>query len=179
MIATRSHRKLFSLLLIFLPIAAISQVGEGNETKTLSTAKFSISYPATWELNESGQMGTTLILLSPRESPSDKFSDNVNLIVQDLTGYNLDLDGYTKISEEQIKTLITNSKVMENKKIAAPVEHQKLVYTGDQGAFKLKFEQYYFVVGNSAYVLTFTAEQSNFDQLQTLGEAVLNSFSIK
>ena len=124
-------------------------------------------------------MGTSFILFSPLTSQQDQFKENVNLIIQDLTGYNLDLDKYVEISEGQIKTMITDGKIIESKRITSrTLNYQRVIYTGKQGIFNLKFEQYYWVVGNKAFVLTLTCEETQFDNYQVTGEKVLNSFNL-
>jgi hypothetical protein len=45
-------------------------------------------------------MATSLVLLAPLESAQDKFKENVNLIIQDLCGYTIDLASYAAISEQ-------------------------------------------------------------------------------
>ena len=148
--------------------------------KTFDQPNYSIQYPSSWNLNQNGQMGTSFIILSPKESEQDKFSENVNLIIQDMTGKDIDLDKYTKISEDQIKTLLTNSVIIESKSIKKDnAEYRKFIYTADQGVFHLKTEQYYWVVKEKAYVLTFTSEQNKYADYVEIGEKIMNSFIIK
>ena len=80
-----------------------------SDWKTVDQLNYSIQYPPTWELNQSGQMGASFFLFSPLESDKDKFKENVNLLIQDLSGQNIDLNKYTEISEGQINTMVTNS----------------------------------------------------------------------
>jgi hypothetical protein len=76
--------------------------------------------------------------------------------------------------------LLTNSDLIESKRIKkSNAEFHKLIYTGDQGVFHLKFEQYYWVIDSKAYVLTFTSEEEKFATYSETGEKILNSFSIK
>ncbi|MBK8054927.1 MAG: hypothetical protein IPK35_17060 [Saprospiraceae bacterium] len=179
--------KILTTFLLFTFIAfgqAQESKGRVKETKsvwkTLNGTNYSIQYPVDWELNQSGQMGTTFILFSPLETSKDKFMDNVNLLIQDLTGHNLNLDKYTEISEGQIKTMITNSRLIESKRIkTGSDEYHRMVYTGDQGMFHLKFEQFYWVKSGKAYVLTLTCEQAKFTVFKEVGEAILNSFTFK
>jgi hypothetical protein len=148
-----------------------------SDWKTLDQSNYTIQYPSTWELNQSGQMGTSFVLFSPLESDKDKFKENVNLLIQDLTGQNIDLDKYTEISEGQIKTMITNSALMESKRIKnGKDEYHKIIYSGDQGIFHLQFEQYYWVINDKAFVLTFTSEKDKFADFREIGEKILNSF---
>lgn len=151
---------------------------KAEDTTILTKEDYSVSYPVDWELNESGVMGTDFILFSPLASEEDMFRENVTLIIQDLEGMNLNLDQYVEISNSQLKTVITDYKNIENKRVKTEDgEYHKFVYTGKQGEFSLKFEQYAWVVGNKAYVLTFTSEIEEFDSYKEAGESILSSFS--
>ncbi len=151
-----------------------------EDWKTLSTDDYTISYPADWELDESGQMGTSLILYTPAKSENDQFRDNINLMTQNLTGQNVDLDKYVEISENQVKTQLKNGKIIESERITTKQpNYQKIIYTGNHGSGDLKFEQYYWVTKDKAFVLTLTCQIDQFDDYQEVGEKIMNSFSIK
>lgn len=148
--------------------------------KVVTGANYSMQYPSAWELNQSGQMGTSLILLSPLENKDDQFRENINLIVQDLSGKNIDLDKFSEISEGQVETMIPNASIVESKRIfGKDFEYHVLIYDGDQDHLHLKFEQYYYVENDKAYILTLTCEQNKFPQFKVLGEKILNSFSLE
>ena len=166
------------LIILTFTINTIFVFGQ-TEWKTLSENDFKIEYPDNWELNRSGLMGTKFILFSKLSKSTDKFRENINLIIQDLTGSNITLDKYVEISENQIRTLVTNGKIIESKRVSDnEFEYHKMVYTGKQGAFDLKFIQYFWVLDNKAYVLTFTAEITEFDNFVQIGERIMNSFKI-
>lgn len=168
------------LIFVFLFLTLnVSLFGQSSDWNSLEKTNFTIEYPKDWTLNESGQMGTSFILLSPLTSEQDKFSANVNLLIQDLTGYNVDLDDYVEISEGQIKTLVTNGKILESNRVTNQhLSHHEIIYTGKQGVFDLTFQQYYWVVDDKAYVLTFTSEEDQFDNYKLLGKKILNSFKL-
>ncbi len=156
--------------------AKIAQKNISN-WKTLKESNYSIQYPDNWDLNQVGQMGTKFILFSQLDSSNDNFRENVNLIIQDLSGKNIDLDKYVEITEGQVKTMISNSSLIESKREKNNNgEFHKMVYTGDQGVFHLTFEQYFWVINDKAYVLTFTSEQNKFSSYKSIGEQILNSF---
>jgi hypothetical protein len=179
--------KLTAFLILISNLTAYFQNIKSNEQtevldswKTLTASNYSIEYPENWELNKSGQMGTNFILLSPLTSDQDQFKENVNLLIQDLTGYNLDLDQYVEISEGQVNTMITDGNIIESERISnSDINYHKLIYTGKQGIYDLKFEQYFWVIENKAYVLTLTTEEEQFDSFQKIGERILNSFEIR
>jgi hypothetical protein len=180
------------LIAFFLfALAACGQSNTKNESanynnkqvagwKTFRGTNYSIQYPPKWELNQSGQMGTSFILFSPLESDKDQFRENVNLLIQDLTGQNINLDRFVEISEEQVKTMMSNSTLFESKRIKnADQEFHKMAYSGDQGVFRLKFEQYFWVIKQKAYILTLTCEENRFSDYKGIGENILNSFLLK
>lgn len=168
-----------TIIFLFL-LSTIFSVNAQTNWKTLEDNSYSVKYPSDWEVNSTGMMGTSFILFSPLAEGQDNFKENVNLLIQDLSEYDLDLDKYVEISVGQIKTMITNSNIIESKTIKSELgEYQKMIYTGEQGMFKLKFEQYYWVINNNAYVLTFTSELDKYLNYKETGEAILNSFVIK
>jgi hypothetical protein len=181
---------LFTLSLLFTLVSCGQSTGkkEKEEAKIqridgwelLNEDDYSIQYPKDWELSQSGQMGTKFILFSALENDEDQFRENVNLISQDLGSNDVDLDQYTEISENQIKTMMTNCTVYESKRIKnGSGEYQKLIYAADQGAFRLKFEQLYWIENDFAYVLTLTCEESKFSSFKELGEKIISTFTLR
>ena len=174
-------RSLSLLVILFLSsFIVFSQKTENDKFQNYSIDKVTLTLPSDWELNESGVMGTKMVVFSQLESDEDKFRENVNLMIQDLSGYNLDLQSYAKLSEDQVKQMITNSKMIESKKITVNGEQMyKLLYDGDQGVFHLRFEQYFCIKNNHAYLLTFTCEQDKYNLFKEAGEKILNSLKVK
>lgn len=108
---------------------------------------------------------------------SATFRDNLNFIIQDLKGQNIDLNKFAEISVEQIKQFITNSKILQSETSAGP--KHKIVYSGSQGQLNLKWQQYYWVKNEKAYILTFTADQLSFDKQMAEVNSIMDSFKIK
>ena len=125
-------------------------------------------------------MGMSFVVFSKLTDPQDQFKENINLLIQDLKGKNMDLNKYVEVSEEQIATMVTNGKLIESKRRNEKgSEFQKVIYTGDQGMYKLKFEQYYWILNEKAYILTLTCEQTQFEKYKLQGEKIMNSFKFK
>jgi len=179
--------KFFGLTLLLISLFACGQTTNKNSQnvnqngwKVLDQKEYTIQYPDNWELNTSGQMGTTFMLLSTKSSEQDQFRENVNLIIQDVSGQNINLDKYVEISEGQIKTMITDGNIIESKRLNFNrFNFHKEIYTGKQGIFNLKIEQYYWVERQKAYILTLTCEVNEFDKYKEPGEKILNSFKLK
>jgi hypothetical protein len=147
---------------------------------TLNKKSFSIQYPSEWELNDSGILGTSFILLSPLNTETDLFRENINLITEDLKGTEIDLDVYKDISVEQCKQFVTNFYLIQIEKLENNFgDCYHLIYSGEQGIYKLIFEQYYWIIKDKAYVLTFTAEQNKYKEYLELAYKIINTFEIK
>lgn len=148
-----------------------------NGWKTMNENGYSIQYPESWDLNKSRQMGMSFIILSKLASKQDKFKENVNLMIQDLTGQNINLDRYVQISEGQISTMLTNVKFTESHRLNENnSEFHKFIYTADQGIYKLKTEQYLWLKNEKAYILTLSCEVDQYEKYKKIGEQILNSF---
>jgi len=151
-----------------------------GEWATLSHDQYTVQYPTAWDLDQSGEMGSSFILFSPLESEQDLFQENVNLLIQDLTGMGIDLDQFVAVSEDQVKTMVTNSSLIESVRMKpGSGEYHKIIYTGDLGTYHLKYEQYYWVIGEHSYILTLTTQLDTFEKYKETGERILNSFAFK
>jgi len=146
----------------------------------INNSEYYIDYPKNWEIDQSGRYGTSFYLFSYQTSANDLFRENVNLIIQDLTGMDIDLAKYTEISENQINNMMEDGTILENRTISKNgINYQKLIFTGTQQGLFLKFEQFYFIKNNKAYVLTLTCEAKEFNTYKETGEKILNSFYLK
>jgi hypothetical protein len=157
-----------------------ASTGSKEDWKTYSASNYTLQYPNNWELDDSGKLGTKFMLLSPTSSIADTFKENVNLVVEDLKGQKVNLDTYAKITEGQIETMIKNAKVVMSQRLSVGTEQvHKIVFTGRQNGFDLQTMQYYRIANGIAYVLTFSAEEDQFDAYAEVGEQILKSFLLK
>ncbi len=180
---------LFAITLAFAACGLDSQKESKTEKIKIETEKnwrelsepdYSIHYPDTFDLDKSGQMGTSFILLSKQTSQQDLFRENVNLIIQDLKGRNINLDEYVEISEKQINAMLIDGKLIESKKLTnKSKDFHRVIYTGKQGQLNLKWQQLYWIENKKAYVLTFTCEINQYDNYVSVGEEIMNTFTIK
>lgn len=148
--------------------------------KSFDDTGFAIHYPDSFDMDTSGQMGMTFLMLSRQTSPQDMFRENVNLLIQNLPDQSISLDMFVEISEGQIKTLVTNGNLIDSKRLSANgKQFQRIIYSGRQGKFDLKWLQYYWVENRKAYVLTLTCEQNQYDKYVSAGEGIMKTFRIK
>ncbi|WP_298515326.1 PsbP-related protein [uncultured Kordia sp.] len=170
--------KKITLLILF--VCTSFSIYAQDSWKSITRDAYSIQYPSDWKIDTSGSIGADLIIYSQLSSADDIFTENINVLIQDLTGYNMDLDSYTEISEEQIKTVIQNGKIIESKRVTSGSNpYHRVVYLGEQNGYKLKFAQHYYVIDNKAFVLTLTCEEDQYDNYISTANTVFKSFQLK
>lgn len=178
--------KRLNLLIAFLCCFTVTVFSQ-TELNTIEEEDFKIQYSNDWHLSESGLMGTKFVLFTSLSSEKDKFRDNINFIIQDLTEYSellagvdMDLGLVAESTIMQIKLMMSNVKVISNERVSKNgLEYQRLIYKGKQGKLKLIFEQRFCLVNDKMYLLTFTSEKKEYKEVKQLGEKVLDSFEIK
>jgi hypothetical protein len=137
--------------------------------------KLSVQYPSDWKLSEN-ENNTVFLAISPRTSEQD-FMENVNLMIQNLGGLNIDLEKYTDISTNQVETMLPEGKVLSIKDITFKnMPAKELIYSGKyNGVIDLKWKQIYFIKGSEAYVLTYTAALEAYETYLANAEKIFNS----
>ncbi len=175
---------IYMLLITTIVLSGVVSFAEeetGISLEQYNNAEFNlnINYPSDWEVQENF-MGTVAIFLSPQESPTDQFRENLNIVTQDLTQQPMTLDEYFETSIAQIKQLMTDFQQVSSEKVNfLNEEAYSIIYTATQGSFKVKIMQYLYIKDNTAYVVTYSAEEENYNQYISIIEQMLNSFRIR
>ena len=167
---------LTSILLLFTFLC----FAQTDTTKTSFTkANYKIQFPKDWRLDTSRIMGTDFFVFSPLENDTDKFSENVNGVTQDLGGQNIDLEKYKQVTDKQLAEMATDCKVFESSIIKTDdKEYFKTTYAMTQGKFRLKITSICFIKTGKAYLATFSSELDKYDKYKKVGEEILNSFCL-
>lgn len=165
----------FLATLFLTPFLSFSQPGK----QTLARNGYQLQYPTTWRIDTTGIMGAELFVFSPLTDTADKFSENVNLLIQDLKGQQIDLKAYKQISDEQFAQ-VTDGKVEESEIIKAGTkEYFRATYSMTQQNLQLKVTSICYIKNEKAYLVTYTALADTYEQYKKIAEEVLASFSFK
>jgi hypothetical protein len=173
-------------ILILLLLACSFQMVAQDDAQEVKWATFEkdglkAQYPETWGLTE-GLMGTVFVIQSPIENETDRFSESVNLMMQDLSGFGreISMKEFVELSEVQLKNMITDfSSVKSEATTFKGQDGWTLTYTGKQGEYELKWHQLFFIADQKAYVLTFTGDMEGFDRLLPAAEKIMNTLEWK
>jgi hypothetical protein len=74
---------------------------------------FQVEYPDSWQAKE---ISGIVAFFSPPEGPDDRFSENINIAVEDVSAYNLDSERYATLADQHWLAADTALKVLDFKK---------------------------------------------------------------
>jgi len=167
--------------LLFIIIIGSSSCSQENMNK-YTESKYEISYPENWIKQ---QKGKAIFFLAPKENEKDLFQENVNTIVQDLSSQPMTLEEYTNLTKTQITQALGSSAIVSVKDLNfAGQKAKEMVYTMPKNPMQgrnlnLKLRQVWFIKSNNAYLLTYTAQNSEYDNYLETAKGIFDSFKLK
>ena len=142
------------------------------EWQYLENEHYTIRYPQGWEVQKSME-GVQFCILSGLSSSVDIFRENVNLVIEDLLE-SMTLEQYAKYAVNNMKQKYT---IADEKKYSVGGQvYYHFILKGKDG---ILLKQHYLVKGKRAYILTFAYDPAEKESIQTDGDKMMTSFSIK
>jgi hypothetical protein len=137
-------------------------------------------YPAGWKADE-GAAGAVVVFYSPLEGSDDKFSENVNILVEDVSAHpGMTIRKYTETGIAQLASFFTDFRLVDNRRHTVDGRRARLIeYTCRQGEFQLHVLQAMTIADGKAYVLTFTAEEANYERYLPAARRIMESFKVR
>lgn len=167
------------LILTILSNCCYSQTDTANEMMSFVKDNYRFKYPKSWRLDTLTKLGPELFVFSPLENESDKFSENVNVSIQNLRGQIVDLAQYKQITDRQIEELATDGQIFESSIVRTNKgETFRITYAMTQGKFRLKITTVCLMNNDKAYLATFSSELDKYDNYKKIGEQIVSSFSL-
>lgn len=168
-----------SLFCLFNCCVACAQNDLSN-WETFNGDEYTINYPENWDINDSGYMGTDFIIISPLTGQFDDFRENINLIKVETQGNYSSLEQFVEINISSILALVNNSKIIESVQLSKNKQpYHKLRYTFSDNSLNLSVIQYYWLIDDIGYILSFTSKEETFEEYKIIGYGILDSFKIK
>ena len=145
------------------------------KTYTDQTNGFAISYPSDWSVAKPAV--NVIAIMSPRENPSDTFSENVNIVIDKSNARLLSLDEYVDLS---LKELEKDAYFKLVQKGEAAISGEKAIFLVSTGAGegKGKSKQYIFGNNSSKYIATYTAPKDNYNKFLKQADEIVNSIKL-
>ncbi len=167
---------------------ADAQVDEAFKTYENPKFGLTVSYPPTWSVDElrndpavPSNNSIVAIFKSPSQGQNDKYLENVIVNIQGPSSDIVSLETYTSNSVKAFNNMSDTIKITKSGKdtLAGLPSHQLLyTSTGIPGLNLEKMQVFTVVKNNTAYVVTYGAEQAEYDKNIQDVEKLLNSIKI-
>lgn len=144
---------------------------------------YNIICPESWTELDPSDYNAEFVILTDFEDELDTFQENINLIIQNLSENQMNLDSYLDLSLEQIRNNDDFELIESSESVLGGFEARKIIYKtsfeqlGDENSLQLM--QIFTIINNKAYLITYTAEPSSYDKYMNEVNEVINSFSLK
>lgn len=158
--------------------------------KTYENEKFglTLSYPPTWSVDEirtdpaaPSNNSIVAVIKSPSQGKNDKYLENVIINIQGPRSNIQSLETYTENSLNAFKNMSDTIKITKSDKdtlAGLPAHQLQYTSTGIQGLNLQKMQVFTVVNNNTAYVLTFGAEDNEYQKNIQDIEKLINSVRI-
>ena len=178
------RKKLLFLIVLLLLVACGNQNKTQEEIqkdwKIFETDNYSIKYPHSWALDQSGYLGTSFLIISKQTSIRDLYQENVSLVEKQLSDSEIDLKLYLQQDVKALRDSIPYIEIsMDSLNENSKQNFHQLIYETQEGINKIAIEKYYFLKGSIAYILTFSCKSREQKRYMPIGEGILNSFEFK
>ncbi len=146
----------------------------------LDTEEYTIKYPHTWLLNNTGYMGTSFLLISKQTSIRDFYQENVKLVKDTLESNSIGLEKYVQNEMSRLKKEFPNFKILQGPfETEIDTSKMTLSYTGSEENMHVFIESQYQLKDSIVYQLTFSSKYRELKRYKPTGEGILKSFSLK
>jgi len=165
------------LILILFPLIIVAQ--ESKESIKYEKDNYSIEYPSNWILNDSGENGTKIFLYPTNSESSDVFTENINLIVQNLNDSTITIEKYKGLVEKQISGMLTEPKItLSELKNKNGLKFHQLVAEGKSSDYKFKTIIYTYLIEKQIYTLTFVTLYDTYENNHIESLRIMDSFKL-
>ncbi len=151
---------------------------EGMKTHTNRYFLYSVDYPETWRAKDVGKVSA---FYSPRESESDKFSENVQIVVEDLSKVpgDVSLVDYHRKGVASAQKFLTDFKALEEVTIQwLGRDTIVMKYSATMHGQSFMFKDYKFLIDRTAHVLTYSATAADFDTYLPTADRLIRSLRV-
>jgi serine/threonine-protein kinase len=184
-------RLVVSLSLLVALVAAVAYFaqhvmpggkGAGDGYAVYENADYGLKaeYPAKWQMLEDVR-GVVVVFHSPLESTEDRYNDNVNVIVEDVSGHSgMTADAYAESGLAKLPAALADFRLVGSRSETLSGRPARVIeYTGRKGEFRLHFLQAVTVAGGNAYLITYAAEETSYAKYLPVARRIMASMAIK
>ena len=169
-----------NIILITL-IVAISLTGCNLAWQRVDSKElgFSILLPRVW-YKEEGVYNTTMMITSPQEGPSDKFQENITIVVANLPT-EISLESFFASNKEETLRIMPGDQfdISEGEIFAGRFRGKQLSFNTKLEGVVIRILSAVWIRGKRVYVITCSAEYEQYSKYKSTFQKTLKSLRIK
>jgi hypothetical protein len=140
--------------------------------------RIKITYLKEWTVNEPGIENIVVVFSSSIGGPWDTFQETLSIAAEPVSAQTT-LDEYTESRITTLKETISNFQVVEEAStILAGLPAYSIVYTGKMNEQNLKWMQLWTIKDETAFVIVYTASQSQYESFLGIIQRMMGTFEI-
>lgn len=139
-----------------------------------------IKYPQHWKSQQIGDpfTGEVVKFWSLPTSSTKKMTAEVNINVENLKEAT-SLAEYTNLSVNEITQFLTDARIHDSHStILSNFPAHQVIYSGKEEGYNVKRKAVWTVKNKKAYIITYTAEESQYDDFLKIAETMIDSLKI-
>lgn len=179
----RTTRTLRTLRLVLVCLWGLGLFGVYGQDDVIQPARYvsakfdySIQFPPTWEVIK-GAVGTDVIALAPAEGVEDLFRKNVN-IVSAQVDLKITREEYYARNMEGLRQFLEDFDLENSRDLwLDDVPARELLFTHTMGVVSVRAMQYLILLPGKAFVITFTANRSDFAKYQPQFKEIIRTLT--
>ncbi|MFT7589710.1 MAG: hypothetical protein ACI959_001930 [Limisphaerales bacterium] len=145
----------------------------------IETPTWSIQFPPSWSSDTSGSHGTYLILAGQPEGEEDTYYETIILASAQISPTINTLELFTNANIDMLKSNMGNWELEESQAVQlANKDAHRLVYTGTNGVIDSRWDQYFIIENNIAWIITFSSEQRRWSEIHPEANTIINSLRL-
>lgn len=157
--------------------AACACAAPEKTTYTNPRYLYSVSYPPEWRVKE---ISKVTLFLAPLQSSQDKFAENVEVSVEDLSqAGEVSLIDYHRRSIGKAAEMLKDFKLLEEAKTEfLGREAVAVLYTAVIKERLFRFKKMVFLAGTDAYAVTYSGLSEDFDEFLPAADKIMRSMQV-
>lgn len=153
---------------------------QDEDTFTYYGDDYSITFPKTWT-DVSSTLAATIgadAVFTHYGTALNGYGENINVMVQDLSGYNMDLDTYTELSKSQYEAMDGYDIISIDEGSINGTKIRRLEVDANQNGINCYCLQVFAVENEKAYIFTFSSDYEDKDSLMEEVDLIFESIKI-
>lgn len=151
-----------------------------SDWKSISEKNLTIRFPEQFTSYKDAKSGIELALLFPKKETISPFQENILLITDNSLPKGVSVKFFKQTSLDELKRTIPDFSLKEEAELTIDnVSFEKIVYYGKYNNQDIIMTQYFSIVKNVVYILSYTSVEELYEGSKDLAEKIIKTCTFK